>query len=291
MIVRAFVRVMLMSVLAYPLVVVAKDDPEVDALNRRLAVLQSDPNTAELAQFERLQAQQAVMALSEARRRDRDAMRFLADRRVEIAEISTRTAIARRDLEQLEATRSDLLIEASRREAAHARQEAERLRVQSQIQAEESERLRQATEAETLARQDAELALTSVAGQQVAKLDAAQQKAAKLAREEAELVAGAKLPQSRFEARGEVFSLPAAAYSGSKLTSETGGQVKALAEYLQIGKKGRVSIVGYGADGQRRGQALSDALVTAGVNAGRLKIAAGKAAASKAKAVEIVIAP
>ena len=60
--------------------------------------------------------------------------------------------------------------------------------MQAQIQAEEAERMRLAAEAEILARQDAETALSSVAGKQAARLSAAQQNAAKLAREEAELV-------------------------------------------------------------------------------------------------------
>lgn len=126
-----------------PLAMAAKDDPQADALNRRLAALQNDPQTNELARFERLQAQQSVAALAEAKRRDRDELVFLADRRVEIAELTARTALARRELDRLEGTRNDLLIEASRRDAARARQEAERLRVQAQIQTEAAEQARQ----------------------------------------------------------------------------------------------------------------------------------------------------
>ncbi|MEE7558488.1 hypothetical protein HH299_01075, partial [Xanthomonas sp. Kuri4-2] len=174
-----------------------------------------------------------------------------------------------------------------------ARQEAERLRVQSQIQAEEAERLRQSAEQEALARQDAELALTSVAGKQTAKLNAAQQKAAQLAREEAELMSGSKLPGSRFDARGEVFTLGGDAYAGSKLSAGAAGQAKALAEYLQIGKKGRVSIVGYDGDAavaKKRGEALRDALVAAGVGANRLQVSGSKGA-SKARSAEVVVLP
>ncbi|RBJ46586.1 hypothetical protein BRO06_18080, partial [Xanthomonas oryzae pv. oryzae] len=57
-----------------PLAMAAKDDPQADALNRRLAALQNDPQTNELARFERLQAQQSVAALAEAKRRDRDEL-------------------------------------------------------------------------------------------------------------------------------------------------------------------------------------------------------------------------
>ncbi|MEA9659365.1 hypothetical protein [Xanthomonas campestris] len=293
---RPFLYIGVLSLVTLPsLAMAAKDDPQADALTRRLAALQNDPQTSDLARYERLQAQQTVAALAEAKRRDRDELVFLAGRRVEIAELTARTALARRELDRLEGTRNDLLIEASRRDASRARQEAERLRVQAQIQAEEAERMRQAAEQETLARQDAELALTSVAGKQTAKLNAAQQKALQLAHEEAELVAGAKLPSSKVDGRGEVFSLGSDAFGGKTALAGAGsGQAKALAEYLQIGKKGRVTIVGYDSDAataKKRAEALRDALVAGGVAAARLQVSGTKGTASKSRAAEVVVLP
>jgi outer membrane protein OmpA-like peptidoglycan-associated protein len=293
---RPFLYIGVLSMATLPsLAMAAKDDPQADALNRRLAVLQNDPQTSDLARYERLQAQQTVAALAEAKRRDRDELVFLADRRVEIAELTARTALARRELDRLDGTRNDLLIEASRRDAARARQEAERLRVQAQIQAEAAEQARQSAEQEALARQDAELALTSVAGKQTAKLNAAQQKALQLAHEEAELVAGAKLPVSKVDNRGEVFSLGSGAFGGkAALSGDAAGQAKALAEYLNIGKKGRVSIVGFDTDAaiaKKRAEALRDALVAGGVAASRLQVTGTKGAASKTRAAEVVVAP
>ncbi|WP_349656037.1 hypothetical protein [Xanthomonas sp. 10-10] len=293
---RPYLYIGVLSLATLPsLAMAAKDDPQADALNRRLAALQNDPQTSDLARYERLQAQQTVAALAEAKRRDRDELVFLADRRVEIAELTARTALARRELDRLEGTRNDLLIEASRRDASRARQEAERLRVQAQIQAEEAERMRQAAEQETLARQDAELALTNVAGKQTAKLNAAQQKALQLAHEEAELVAGAKLPSSKVDSRGEVFSLGSGAFGGkAALSGDAAGQAKALAEYLNIGKKGRVSIVGFDSDAamaKKRAEALRDALVAGGVAGSRLQVSGSKGAASKTRAAEVVVAP
>ncbi|KAF5300051.1 hypothetical protein FQR65_LT19405 [Abscondita terminalis] len=219
--------------------VLAADNPVVIQLNQRLMALQANPEWAELAAYERLQAQQAIAELADARRSIRDRAQYVAERRVEIAEIAVRTQATRRELARLDRTRSDLLVEASRREAERARQEVEHLRIQAQIQAEEAERLRQAAEAETLARQDAEMALTSAAGQQSARLTAARQKEARLAREEAELVSGSKLPASRFEARGEVFTLPASTFAGGSATLSANGQsgVRALAAYLQASPK------------------------------------------------------
>ncbi len=284
------------GLLALPLLAVAAEDPAVAGLNQRLVALQADMYTAEVAAYEKLQAQQAIANLAKAKRKDLDNARYLAERRVAIAEAASRTAVARRQLDELERTRSELLIEASRREATRARQEAERLRVQTQIQAEEAERLRLAAEAETLARQDAETALTSVAGRQQARLSTAQQNAAKLAREEAELVSGHKLPGSRFDNRGEVFTLAGDAFAAGQasLSAAAGNQAKALAEYLNIGKKGRVTIEAYDSAngvGQRRAQALKDALVAAGVAANRIQVTGKKAASTRARSAEVIVAP
>ena len=166
----------------------AAEDPAVAQLTQRLMAIQANPDASEMAAYERLQAQQAIANLANAKRRDLDQARYLADRRVEIAETSVRAALAKRELSQLERTRSDLLIEASRRDAQRARQESERLRVQAQIQAEEAERLRLAADQEAQARAEAEGLLDNVAGQQAAKLRAARERDAELARKEAELM-------------------------------------------------------------------------------------------------------
>ena len=293
---RARSILLVAGLMAAPSLALADDEALVAQLGQRLMTIQANPDTAELAAFERVQAQQAIAALEEARRRDRDLARYLAERRVEIAETAVRAELATRESRRLQQTRSDLLIEANRRAADRARQEVERMRVQAQIQAEETERLRLAAEAEALARQDAENALTSAGARQQARLSAAQQNAAKLAREEAELVSGHTLPASRFEGRGEVFTLAGDAFASGQaaLSAAAGNQVKALAEYLNIGKKGRVRIEGYDAAtgvGQRRAEALRDALVAAGVSANRVQVSGKKAASTRARSAEVIIAP
>lgn len=273
---------------------VAAENPVVVQLNQRLAALQADPDLAELAAYEKLQAQHAVTAFSKARRSQRETAQYVAERRVQIAEIAARAQAARREADRLDRTRSELLVEASRREAERARREAERLRVQAQIQAEEAERLRLAAEAEALARQEAETTLDTVAGQQANRLSAARQRELKLAREEAELVSGAKLPASKFEARGEVFTLGADAFASdsAKLSASGASRASALAAYLQANPKARARIEGYGdkqTPGQRRADALRDALTAAGIAKSRLQ-SSGKAAGSKARALDVIIA-
>ena len=271
----------------------AAERPEVTALNQRLATLQSNPQLVEFAAYERLRAQQAVAVLAKARGKQRESALYVADRRVEIAETMARAESARREADRLDRTRSELLIEASRRDAARARQEAERLRVQAQIQAEDAERLRVAAEAETLARQDAEDMLTSVAGQQAAKLSAARQKEAQLARQEAELMSGAKLPASKFDARGEVFTLGAAAFNAGQASLSAAGasSVSALAAYLQANPKAKARIEGFGdkqTPGQRRADSVRNALQDAGVAKARLQ-AAGKGEGSRSRAADVII--
>lgn len=275
----------------------AQDNEAASSLLQRLTVLQVNPATAELALLEKLQAQQAIELLAKSKKKDREQLLFLASRRVEIAETAARAAAARQEVGQLDKARAELLIEASRREAARVRAELEKVRMQAQLQAEEADRLRQEAEAEMLARQDAEQALFTASGNQAARLSEAQQKAAKLAREEAELVSGHRLPSSRFETRGEVFSLSGDAFAAgaARLSTTASQQLKALAEYAAIvGKRGRIRIEGYDSAngvGEQRARAVHDALVSSGVAGSRLQVSGKKAASTRARSVEIVIAP
>ena len=147
-----------------------------------------------------------------------------------------------------------------------------------------------------LDRRVAEYQLTGGAGKQSARRRRAQENAAELAREEAVLVAVRQLPGSKFDSRGEVFTFNGDAFAAGKgsLSGGAKGQAKALAEYLNIGKKGRVRIEAYDAAagvGQQRAEALRDALVAAGVSASRLQVSGKKAAATKARSAEVIIAP
>ncbi len=252
----------------------AQQDP---GLAARLAALESQPDYATLAAYERLQARQALDVLANARRSDRDGSLFIAQRRVQIAEIAARTQAAQREIDRLDRERSELLVDASRRDAARARAEAERLRVQAQIQAETTERLRQQAATDAQAMQDVQATLEGVAGAQTAKLAVAREKEAALAREEAELMAGGKLPSSRRDTRGEVFSLAGDAFASGQaaLTGAAASSIKALAAYLKTGPAGSVAVEGHTdnqgtaaanlALSQRRANAVRDALVAGGV--------------------------
>lgn len=158
------------------------------ALSQRLVALDADPATTSVAAYERLQARQAVQALAAARGRARADAQYVAERRVEVAEVAARTEVIEREVDRLERERAELLVEASRQDAERARQEAERLRVEAQIQAEEAQRLRAQAEAASLAQQQAEDLIIDVGGAEAERLKAAREREAELARQEAELM-------------------------------------------------------------------------------------------------------
>ncbi|WP_372016085.1 OmpA family protein [Pseudoxanthomonas sp. 10H] len=276
--------------------VLAADDPDAVRLGTRMDALQADPALGRMAAFEQMEARQAIAVLGDARRSEKPGALYVAERRVEIAETAAAAEAARRELASLDLQRSELLLQASRRDAERARQEAERLRIQSQIQAEEAERLRLAAEAEAAARTDVEQTLSTVTGKQTAQLSAARRKEAELARQEAELVSGARLPPGSFESRGEVFTLPGGAFAQGKgaLTADGKAAAGALSAYLQIGKRGRVRVDAFDKDAkvaQARADAVKAALVAGGVPAAQVQASGKKAGASAKKAAEVIVAP
>jgi hypothetical protein len=181
----------------------------------RLQALETDPRFTGAGAYERLRAQQAVQALAAARQRDRPTALVLAARRVSIAELAAHAELVQREVTRLDQVRSDLLLEASRRDADRARQEAERLRLQAQIQAEEAERLRASAEAEAAARQQAEDVIIDVGGEQAAKLKAARERDAELARQEAALL------EAQQAAKGDVPPARAAPATAPKTGKKT----------------------------------------------------------------------
>ncbi|HET7126163.1 MAG TPA: hypothetical protein VFI26_03560 [Lysobacter sp.] len=153
----------------------------------RLQALNADPRYQGVAAYERFRAQQALDALAAARAKQRPELQALAGKRVAIAEQAAVAEVLRRQAADLDRQRSELMVEASRQDAERARQEAERARLEAQMQAEEAERLRATADAEAQARQNAEAVVEGVGDAARAKLKAAREREAELARQEAEL--------------------------------------------------------------------------------------------------------
>ena len=280
--------------------------PLAGAPAQRLQALDADPQLNPFAQYERLQARQVLATVDTASRSRQPAALALAERRVGIAEQAARIEATRREIDRLERERSELLVEASRRDAERARAEAERLRIEAQIQAEETTRLRAQAE-------QVEAVLDNAQIDQSAKVAAAREKEAALARQEAELVAGAKMPPSRRDPRGEVFTLAGDAFASgqAQLTPAAAASIRALGTYLSGVPGGSVQVLGHTdsqgeeaanqALSERRAQQVRATLVEAGLARARVEaqglgerqpVADNAAAAGRAKnrRVEIVVA-
>lgn len=242
---------------------------------QRLQWLDADTRLNPFAQYERLQARQALAVAQAVSKRERAAAEQLAERRVGIAEQAARIEATRRVIDGMERERSDLLVEASRRDAERARAEAERLRIEAQVQAEEAARLRAQAE-------QAEAVLDTAQIDQTARVAAAREKEVALARQEAELVAGAALPPVRKEAQGEVFTLAGDAFGSgqAQLTAKAAASVQALGIYLKAIGAGSAQVLGHTdsqgeadanrALSQRRADAVKAALADAGFSRSRI---------------------
>lgn len=167
----------------------AKDrEAALAGLRAQLVQLEGDAELGTLAPYERLQARHAIDAAAQAGSSNYEGARYVAERRVQIAQVAARTSAMEREADRLDRERSELIVEASRRDAAAARAEAERLRIQAQIQAEEAARLRAQTMTDAEMMADVEKALEGVADTQATKLRQAREREAELRRMEEELM-------------------------------------------------------------------------------------------------------
>lgn len=107
-------------------------------------------------------------------------------------------------------------------------------------------------------------------------------------------MAGGKLPPSRWDARGEVFTLSADVFQPGKaeLSERGSASVKTLAAYLQVTSAGAARIEGVDASAglaQQRVESVRDALISAGATRQQVRAAVGAAGKSKPR-IEIVVA-
>ena len=121
----------------------AAEDPvsqSVTQLTQELDALDRDARDGNAA-LERLQARQAIERLQNARTRDRQAALDEAQVLLKTAEYGVKASQLKEQLVQLDRERDAIMVEASRRDAALARKEAERLRLQALAREEEQSQL------------------------------------------------------------------------------------------------------------------------------------------------------
>ncbi|MEP6484130.1 MAG: OmpA family protein [Rudaea sp.] len=265
----------------------ARQDLDFERLRSSLNALSADPALGNLAPAERALAEQAVQALNDSSggKAEHAQRLYVAERRVDIAYAAAQAVEAEQRLAKLDRDHDRMLLEASRRKAETARMEVEKQRIQSMLQAEESERLR--AEGEQNA-QAAELARAQAA--QTQRLADAQAKEAELARKEAQLaeLAAADLRgrlQNMRATRGEQgmqMTLDDIAFAPgrSALRPEAKASLGKLVAFVNRDPSKPIRIEGHTDSrgnananqilSQRRADSVRDALVAAGVAANRM---------------------
>lgn len=173
-------------VIAAPSAQAAKPDPDAVRLSAQIEKLGADPVLGQYALAQRTLARNAITDLQNAGYRSREHARFIAEQRVALAEASAKVDADRATLDQLQREHDRIMLEASQADAAAARAELARQRLQYQAAVEQTQ-MAQAQGAQ--AAQQAQQAQAEAA--QAKKLAAAQARAAKLARKEATLAEAA----------------------------------------------------------------------------------------------------
>lgn len=262
-----------------------KVDLDYQRLDHSLDKLAGDPVLSRYAQAERSLARQAVQLLPDASRKRRPYLLYIAERRVDLAKAAAQLGEARHKLNQLHAEHDQILLSASRRDAAATRRELERERLQNQLAAEQAERLQAQGEAYSQAAQEAQAQAA-----QANKLAQSQAHAASLARHEAQLAESAvKLMRQQLDhlrphqgAEGLQMTLGGVAFATgqTRLRPEAKAHLGKLVQFVQSQPSKHVRIEGYtdssgnAAVNQslslQRAQSVRSALVQKGVSASRI---------------------
>ena len=292
-------RVCLVCLLCVSAISIAapKTAPDVDRLNASLSALDADPALGELAAVERLKARQSVNALMAAKGKAREQALFIANTRVETAQIAAQAQLLAMQSEQLDRERDQIMLQASQRDAEMARREADQLRLQNMARQEEAERLSMAIEQERTARvqSDSDAQLSSAQATQARKLADARAREVELAQKEAELASilasdnvsdGDALPPLQRRSSSNVYTLAGNSFASGSATLTSSGisSLNKLAATLRSGQ-GSIRIEGFtdsqGPDAanlalsQKRASAVMVALRAGGLSAARMK-AVGK---------------
>jgi outer membrane protein OmpA-like peptidoglycan-associated protein len=265
----------------------ARQDLDYERLRASLNALAADPVLGTLAPAERALAEQAVQILNDSSggKGEHAHRLYIAERRVDIAYAAAQAVDTERRAAQLDRDHDRILLEASRREAENARMEAEKQRIQSMLQAEESDRLRAQGEENA---QAVEAARAQAAQSQ--RVADAQAKEAELSRKEAQLaeLAAADL-RGRLQnmratrgAEGMQMTLDDIAFAPGRaaLRPEAKASLGKLVAFVNRDPTKPIRIEGH-TDGrgnpnanqmlsQRRADSVRDALIAAGVAANRM---------------------
>lgn len=273
----------------------AKHDLDYERLRASLDGLDADPVLGQQAPAERALAEQAVQALvtdTSGGKQARVHRVYIAERRVDIAYAAAQTVDQERRLDVLDREHDHIVLEATRREAEQARLEAEKQRIQSLAQAEETDRLLAEADA---ARQQSAQDIDAVRAQaaQTKRLADAQARESELARKEAQLAEATAVDlRARLQnlhatrgAEGMQMTLDDIAFAPGQaaLRPEAKASLGKLVAFVNKDPSKAILIEGHTdsrgntvanqALSQRRADAVRDALIAAGVGASRIRSA------------------
>ena len=246
-----------------------------DSLDR----LATDPKLGGLAPAQMDRARASLQVLKDAGRRDRPHLVYITERRIDIARTAAQAELIEGERTALQRENDQLQLAAARRDADQARRELEQQRLQSQIRAEEAERLTRDAEAARAEGEQASQAAEAARAEsaQAKRMADAQAKAAALAKKEAELAGGGAAAAPAAAAPRRRMVLPESVFvSGQSALSDAGAtRIAGVVDFINATPGSRVRIEA-GAGGNRalatqRADAVRDALVAAGVAAGRIQ--------------------
>lgn len=271
-----------------------KRDLHFERVTLSLQQLEQDPALAPLAPTEIARAREAIRLMAQRPARERDSAAYVAERRVDIAYATAQAVAEESRLLQLEREADRLLLEASRKDAALARLEAEKLRLQGLAESEEAQRAR-ADAARAQAEIDQSLLRAQAAqaqAEQAKRLADARAEEAELAKQEA-VLASATADQlraqvqdlaTRADQRGEVMVLGDFAFAPgqSSLRREAHQYLDKIVDFVSADPRRGIRIEGHtDARGSaqanqalslRRAQSLREALVARGVERSRIQV-------------------
>lgn len=272
-----------------------KRDLDLDRIRAEWNAVAS-PSTRELAALPAAEVDRLLdnWATNGVRKDERDYLTRLVETRIKLFNASVAAARDRLRLEELEDRRQDILLRASRRDAEQARLEAEKLRLQNLMRAEEAERLQQLAEANSLQLEESEreVELAREEASSARRLADAQAREAQLARREAELLSAqavdlraqlAGLRPERNE-RGRMLVLGDVFFATGQgdLQPEARDSINPVKDFIDRYPGLPVSIEGHTDSrgstaanrrlSERRAQSVRDALLAVGVDASRLSV-------------------
>lgn len=265
-------------------------DAEYQRLSDSFAALSADPKLGTLAPAQMDRARAALAALKEGSRGDRPHLTYIAERRIQIARLSAEAIAAESERVTLQQDNDRLQLDAARRDAAQARRELEQQRLQSQIRAEESERLAREAEAARAANEQSMQAADAARAEaaQAKRMADLQAKAAALAKKEAELSGAPTTAKAPAAEKRMALGEGTFARGEASLSSAGAQRIPAVLDFINgtPGSHARIE-VSAGGDPKlaaARAAAVRDALVAGGVAADRLRTVGTK---GKATSVEI----